>query len=786
MLVAQVSTREEAMAALGAGADGVVLMGAVGTAAAPGGLADAVRVLDDLFLMGARAWVQASVPGLPGLEFRDAYAAAVAGLASAGADGLVVDDWGALALAWPVARAANMPVIAGGALAAPSSARRQLYERLGLAGAFLSPQLSVGQVVRAAQQSSLELWAYVHGRLDFVGESAAAAGTWCDELQRGKWALNGRGEPLHLLNLRTLAAVKPLRQLAAAGVVRFVVKAAGMGPVWTGDVCRVYRCELHRLAGAAGQPGVAEQFAALSATFNTGLSPGFYMGDQASDYTNRDHGGDEGIAVGAVESVRRSDGRVMVRFSRAVSGGGRLEARPPSSAGPGAVRLNPVDKPASGAWVAGDRAWVNTGGKVQPGYAVYMLSSQSGATSAAGEMAAARGPRPLDVEALAVARLEAPFSVTYRTAGAEATRQGPEPQPCAGGRCLSPEWLSAELVRAGGRPINVQVVKCDVDEGVMVPPPDVNALRKQAMYDLVDAILAPRRRRFAQGPTFDDLPGQELPGEQACPAAATRIMALVMPDVDPQLLARAGAHGVCLDCDTGYRVMVDYFARARDAGLTCWYDTTVEVLDDDMDYARSQMARAREAGAELLIVEDLALLSDALDLAPQGAAAGPGCQVRDAWAAQWVVGLGACGYIVPFSAAGVPPAPVALPAVDGIIRGIVAGGRAELGVSRYCVLGAELGSVGKRGRAGGFARGECTAPCREGEKPVYLVGDGGNRLYLTFDRSCRAHVYAPERAAVGGIERCRAMGYDWVWLDLRTYNGGGAANACARFAALEA
>lgn len=812
VLVAQVSTREEALAALGAGADGVVLMGAGVTAAAAAtaaagddGQASAIRLVDDLHLLGARVWVQAGAPGsadgappvaFAGQGYQAAYVQAIADFARAGVDGVIVDDWNALALTWPVARDAGMPVIAGGALAAPSSARRLFYERLGMAGTFISPQLSLGQVTRAAKGSGLELWSYIHGQLELLGEAASAAGRWDHRMQRGRWALNGRGEPSHLLNLRTLAAVKPLRQLALAGVVKFVIKAAGMGPVWTSGVCRVYRRELDRLAGVADQPGIAEQFEELSTTFNTGLGPGFYMGHQASEYVSRSHGGDEGMAVGTVESVRRSDGRVLMRFSRPCSGLGRLEARPTSGTVARAARLNPVDAPPTGAWQPGQRAWANAGDRVQPGFAVYMVSSHQGSGAGAARSGSGwTGPRLIDVEARADARLGEPLTVTYRGAGEEATRQGAQPRPCGEGRCLSPQWLADELARNGGRPINVHVAECNVEEGVVVAPSEVNAVRREALSDLISTILAPYRREVGQGSHFA-LPQSHRPADARSHAvASTRIMALVTCDVDPQSLAAAGAHGVCVDCDTPYRVMAEYFATARAAGLRCAYDTVTEVLDDDMDYAVSQMAKAQEAGAELLIVEDLALLSHALDLAPEATLAGPGCEICGPEAVEWVLQLGARGYVVPFAGSEPPPAWPARLAEgagdDGVACAIVAGGRPHLGVTRYCVLGAELGLARRRGSTGGFRRGDCTAPCREGGKPAFLAGEGGDKLYMTFDRSCRAHVYGPDVLPAAGtapnaIECYSAMGYDWVWLDLRAYDGDEAVGACARFAAVEA
>ena len=443
MLVVQISTRQEAMAALGGGAEGIVLMGA-----------DSIGLLDDLHLAGAKAWLHAGV--LPGAGDAGScvaqvgrcghhdYATAVADGARAGADGLVVDDWCTLAAALPIAHAAGMPLVAGGALAASSGARVRFYEELGLAGTFVSPQLSVGQVVRVASGSALELWAYIHGRLDLLGEAATLAGAWNDGLQRGKWAVNGEGDAAHLLNLRTLAAIKPLRQLATAGMAGVVVRAAGMGPQWTERVCRVYRRELDRIAGAVGQPGVTEQFDELGTTSNTGLGPGFYMGDQAGDYINRRHGGDEGTAVGAVESVRRSDGRVQIGFSREVPGTARLEARPAKGGVEAAVRLSMSERHAAGAWAPGQRGWANAGGRVKPGYVVYMLPQQHGGS--AGETWA-QGLRRLEVEALAFARLGAPLAVTYRMAGTEVTRHGIEPVPCTGERCLSRVALDGAYAR---------------------------------------------------------------------------------------------------------------------------------------------------------------------------------------------------------------------------------------------------------------------------------------------------------------------------------------------------
>ena len=804
MLVAQVLTRAEALAAVGAGADGVCI------SVDPLKLADGARLIEDLHLCGASVWVDLG-QRCPNAHPSDAVARAMAECAAAGAEGLLVKDLGMLALA----RAAmpSFAVVAGGDLALSSGRRRELYERAGLSGAFVSPQLAVGQIARAAEGSSLKLWAYVHGRLDLTygGPACGEFGpSWRLGLQSKRWQLHapedGAETPrseladAYLLNLKTLAAIKPLRQLRFAGVEVLVINAAGMGPAWVAAVCRVYRAEVDWLMGKRGhRPGLAQQFRSLSSTFNTGLGPGFYMAGSIRHLVNRGHPGGEGVAVGKVESVRRADSRALIRLSLEVRVSDRLEART-AGGGADAVRLNLVDKPAGRSWPAGSRVWANVGGRVMPGDTVYRVWAPGS------EPSADTVPACVEVDVDAHLAVGAPLVVRLRARGrcrsagpqtadggagirtVEVEERGRVQAVPADGSGISEQWLARELARFGGRPLRPGRVVCHVEPGLYLPPSEVNAVRRNALAKLVREYLSPTLgQASALSGEAAPSPSVRLDGVETGPLLAAqpsrvRVMVMVRGDIDPLAIADAGADGVCLNPDSSYSAMMDYFAEAKGAGLVCAYCSDVAMSDDDLDHAVSQMMRASDAGADLIVVEDVALLAASLDAAPDAVVLGPGCSVASPEAMRWAVDAGAAGFVVPYCGLGQVPGVPQDEAIRGpnVLRGAVVGGRPYLGAARRCVRGAELGEQG--------GRGGCSAPCR-GRADTWLMrstGDG-TELRLATDRWCRMHLYGPEVPLIRGhIEQLACMGYDWVWLDLRAYTREGAVRACARYTGLEA
>ena len=629
----------------------------------------------------------------------------------------------------------SFAVVAGGDLALSSGRRRELYERAGLSGAFVSPQLAVGQIARAAEGSSLKLWAYVHGRLDLTygGPACGEFGpSWRLGLQSKRWQLHapedGAETPrseladAYLLNLKTLAAIKPLRQLRFAGVEVLVINAAGMGPAWVAAVCRVYRAEVDWLMGKRGhRPGLAQQFRSLSSTFNTGLGPGFYMAGSIRHLVNRGHPGGEGVAVGKVESVRRADSRALIRLSLEVRVSDRLEART-AGGGADAVRLNLVGQarrpvmacgiPGVGerrrkgdAWGHGSRVWA-------PG------SEPSADTVPACVEGRGRAPAvgaPLVVRLRARGRCRSAGPQTadggagIRTV--EVEERGRVQAVPADGSGISEQWLARELARFGGRPLRPGRVVCHVEPGLYLPPSEVNAVRRNALAKLVREYLSPTLgQASALSGEAAPSPSVRLDGVETGPLLAAqpsrvRVMVMVRGDIDPLAIADAGADGVCLNPDSSYSAMMDYFAEAKGAGLVCAYCSDVAMSDDDLDHAVSQMMRASDAGADLIVVEDVALLAASLDAAPDAVVLGPGCSVASPEAMRWAVDAGAAGFVVPYCGLGqVPGVP-----------------RTRLSVARMCWRGAVEGAHTRASRSacsggaeqgGGLQRACRVAPTR--------------------------------------------------------------------------
>ena len=352
-LLAPAGDEESLKAAVAAGADAVYfgLRGGFNARARADNFAadDLPRVFDYLHQRGVQGFVTFNTlvfdRELPFAE------EALAAIARAGADAIIVQDLGAARLARAVCP--ELPLHASTQMTVSSAEGAAIAASLGVTRVVLPRELSIDEIRIMAAGTDLELECFVHGALcvSWSGQCLTSEALQARSANRGQCAqscrmpydlvVDGRVETArgdeqlkYILSPRDLAAWDLLPQLLDAGVSCFKIEGRMKGPEYVANVVDKYRRALEAAQELRGSPAPADPAALsrgerasrsraplLSArdeeelrySYSRSFSHGFLTG---SDHQQLVHGlypGHRGVLVGRVEEVQARNRHVLVR-----------------------------------------------------------------------------------------------------------------------------------------------------------------------------------------------------------------------------------------------------------------------------------------------------------------------------------------------------------------------------------------------------------------------------------------------------------------------------------------
>src|SRR5438067_4886303 len=331
-LLAPAGDEESLRAAVAAGADAVYfgLRGGFNARARADNFAaaDLPKLFDFLHSKGVQGFVTFNTlvfdRELPVAE------QALAGIARAGADAIIVQDLGAARLARAICP--QLPLHASTQMTVSSAEAAEIAKGLGVTRVVLPRELSIDEIRRMAAETDLELECFVHGALcvSWSGQCLTSEALQHRSANRGQCAqscrlpydliVDGRSEVArrddqlkYLLSPRDLAAYDLLPELLAAGVSCFKIEGRMKGPEYVANVVDKYRRALDAAIEHRASPLTARDEEELRYSFSRSFSHGFLKG---SDHQQLVHGlypGHRGVLVGRVEEVHARAGRVVVR-----------------------------------------------------------------------------------------------------------------------------------------------------------------------------------------------------------------------------------------------------------------------------------------------------------------------------------------------------------------------------------------------------------------------------------------------------------------------------------------
>src|SRR5947209_368395 len=241
---------------------------------------------------------------------------ALARIARAGADAIIVQDLGAARLARAVCP--ELPLHASTQMTISSAEAAAVAASLGVTRVVLPRELSIDEIAAMAKDTDLELECFVHGALcvSWSGQCLTSEALQHRSANRGQCAqscrlpydliVDGRkAEDLdeqvkYLLSPRDLAAYDLLPELLRAGVSCFKIEGRMKGPEYVANVVDKYRRALEAARAMKAYPLDARDEEELRYSFSRSFSHGFLKGSNHQELVHRLYPGHRGVPVGRV------------------------------------------------------------------------------------------------------------------------------------------------------------------------------------------------------------------------------------------------------------------------------------------------------------------------------------------------------------------------------------------------------------------------------------------------------------------------------------------------------
>src|SRR6267378_2599207 len=321
-LLAPAGDEESLRAAVAAGADAVYfgLRGGFNARARADNFAaaDLPRIFEFLHSKGVQGFVTFNTlvfdRELPVAE------EALADIARAGADAIIVQDLGIARLARQVCP--ELPLHASTQMTISSAEAAAIAQTLGVTRVVLPRELSIEEIRAMSAHTDLELECFVHGALcvSWSGQCLTSEALQHRSANRGQCAqscrmpydliVDGRVETArgdaqlkYLLSPRDLAAYDLLPELLAAGVSCFKIEGRMKGPEYVANVVDKYRRALQAALEQRPSPLTDRDEEELRYSFSRSFSHGFLRGADHQELVHGLYPGHRGVLVGRVEEV---------------------------------------------------------------------------------------------------------------------------------------------------------------------------------------------------------------------------------------------------------------------------------------------------------------------------------------------------------------------------------------------------------------------------------------------------------------------------------------------------
>jgi len=493
-------------AAIEAGADAVYFGLTHFTARAKSGftMADLPEALRTLHGRGVKGYVTFNT-----LIFDDelpAAARALASIAEAGADAILVQDWAAVALARRIAP--ELEVHGSTQMSITSAEGVRHAQSLGVRRMILARELSLDEIRAIRQETDAELELFVHGALcvSYSGQCFSSEAWGGRSANRGQCAqacrlpyemvVDGRPQPLadarYLLSPGDLYALEQIPEIVDIGISALKIEGRYKDAAYVALTTRAYRKAVDDAWAGREQPDNAAVKAELEQIYSRGLGPFFLTGTNHQAVVRGRAPRHRGVLAGRVSRVSATG--VVVRPDPAIPAlkpgdgivfdaadwrspeepeeGGRVyEVRPSPS---GSVELTFANGALNAGRIRpGDRVWRTHDPDIDKLARPYTTAVAPVSKQKIDVRVCARASRPLEIEW----RLPARPEISVRVAS-------DSPLVPAHNRALTCEFLREQLGRLGNTPYELGQLELVTEGSPFAPSSVLNQLRRRAIAEL--------------------------------------------------------------------------------------------------------------------------------------------------------------------------------------------------------------------------------------------------------------------------------------------------------------
>jgi putative protease len=502
---------------------------------------------------------------------------------------------------------------------------RQL-EQMGFARVVLARELSLEEIAAIRRQASIGLEHFVHGAHCFSLSGQCSFSSWlggmsgnrgrCAQPCRRRYRHSG-GDGYHF-SPNDLSAIELLPELAAAGISSLKIEGRMKSAEYVASVVRAYRQVLDA-APTARQGAVGAARELLKGSFGRLPTRGFLTGPAPADMVQPHLHGATGRMLGRLESC--AAGRMTFVTREGLRRGDRLRVQPASDR-PGTgftIREMSLGQRSVNQAAAGSRVSVGTPPEAafRKGDMVFQVASGETATvseAACRKRLAAARSAPATIDLSISFPDTGIIELAASGAGVALTRRYPLTCYPASERPLSVASLEKVFRRSGELPVALGALQAGSLPAVVIPPSELNGVRRAFYEELAGALGAGRDRSKAerlQKALADLLPAST----PRTVAKATLCVGLGAPR-DLHVLRDAGVDEVALPLTVGALARLETGGRgdARQLNRIVW-ELPPAIFDGDWPAFQNEVTALTGRGFRRFRLQNLGQFQ----LFPEGA-----------------------------------------------------------------------------------------------------------------------------------------------------------------------
>ena len=444
---------------------------------------------------------------------------AIAAIARAGVDALIIQDVGILELARRIAP--ELELHASTQMSITDAAGVRFARSLGADRVTLARELSLDEIRAIRGQTDCELEMFVHGALcvAYSGQCFSSEAWGGRSANRGQCAqacrlpydliVDGAPEPLgdarYLLSPGDLYTLKQVPEIVAAGVSALKIEGRYKDADYVALTTSAYRKAVDEAwAGRVYEIGRADELR-LAQVYSRGLGAHFVAGTNHQAVVEGRAPRHRGILMGRVMEVESDRVAIHPNDAHAIA---------PLKPGDGVVfdaaDWRSPEEPEEGGRVfevvagRGGRLELTFANgalrfaRIRPGDLVWRTHDPSLAQAVKPFLDPAAPVRRQPVSVQVTARTDAPLVAEWRLRGLTVTVESAAPLGAARNRTLSLETLRDQFGRLGNTPYELADLTLDMESPVFAPVSLLNEMRRDAVERLQALQTAPRKMEIRQ------------------------------------------------------------------------------------------------------------------------------------------------------------------------------------------------------------------------------------------------------------------------------------------------